>query len=126
MDLRAWGRGVTLMELRDAAAKTGQFYAPDPTEISGVDGRQHCDECQEVRAASGSAARAGMCVLLRVALLDGTVRWYRRGETIDFNVPVLPSPADDQEYCGVSARAGHGVGGPFLRVRGNSRRDAGG
>src|ERR1700761_2815358 len=28
------GPAITLLELRDAAAKTGQFYAPDPTEIS--------------------------------------------------------------------------------------------
>src|ERR1700729_2400138 len=28
------GPAVSLRELRDAAAPTGQFYAPDPTEIS--------------------------------------------------------------------------------------------
>ena len=28
------GPAVTLLELRDRAAKTGQFYAPDPTEIT--------------------------------------------------------------------------------------------
>src|SRR5579875_2235540 len=28
------GPAVSLLELRDAAAQTGQFYAPDPTEIN--------------------------------------------------------------------------------------------
>ena len=40
------GAAITLLELRDAAAPTGQFYAPDPTEITASVGGNHRDECQ--------------------------------------------------------------------------------
>jgi FAD/FMN-containing dehydrogenase len=37
---------------------------------------------------------------LKVALLDGTVRWFRRGETIDFDVPVIPNPETTKNTAG--------------------------
>jgi FAD/FMN-containing dehydrogenase len=35
-----------------------------------------------------------------VALLDGTARWYRRGETIDFEAPAIPLPATTKTTAG--------------------------
>ena len=93
------GPGVTLMELRDAAAKTGQFYAPDPTEISASMGGSIATNASGSRSFRFGSTRRHLRAL-RVALLDGTVRWYRRGETIDFDVPVLPNPQTTKNTAG--------------------------
>jgi FAD/FMN-containing dehydrogenase len=93
------GPGVTLMELRDAAAKTGQFYAPDPTEISASIGGSIATNASGSRSFRFGSTRRHLRAL-RVALLDGTVRWFRRGETIDFDVPVLPNPQTTKNTAG--------------------------
>jgi FAD/FMN-containing dehydrogenase len=93
------GPGATLMELRDAAAKTGQFYAPDPTEISASIGGSIATNASGSRSFKFGSTRRHLRAL-RVALLDGTVRWYRRGETIDFDVPVLPTPQTTKNTAG--------------------------
>lgn len=93
------GPGITLMELRDAAAKTGQFYAPDPTEISASIGGSIATNASGSRSFRFGSTRRHLRAL-RVALLDGTVRWYRRGETIDFDVPVLPNPQTTKNTAG--------------------------
>ncbi len=93
------GPGITLMELRDAAAKTGQFYAPDPTEISASIGGSIATNASGSRSFRFGSTRRHLRAL-KVALLDGSVRWYRRGETIDFDVPVLPSPQTTKNTAG--------------------------
>ncbi|HEV2578160.1 MAG TPA: FAD-binding oxidoreductase [Acidobacteriaceae bacterium] len=93
------GPAVTLLELRDAAAKTGQFYAPDPTEITASMGGSIATNASGSRSFRFGSTRRHLRAL-KVALLDGTIRWYRRGETIDFDVPVLPSPATTKNTAG--------------------------
>lgn len=93
------GPGITLMELRDAAAKTGQFYAPDPTEISASIGGSIATNASGSRSFRFGSTRRHLRAL-RVALLDGTVRWYRRGEVIDFDVPVVPTPQTTKNTAG--------------------------
>ena len=93
------GPGVTLMELRDAAAKTGQFYAPDPTEISASIGGSIATNASGSRSFRFGSTRRHLRAL-KVALLDGTVRWYRRGEMIDFDVPVVPNPQTTKNTAG--------------------------
>ena len=93
------GPGVTLMELRDAAAKTGQFYAPDPTEISASIGGSIATNASGSRSFRFGSTRRHLRGL-KVVLLDGTTRWYRRGEPIDFEVPVLPSPQTTKNTAG--------------------------
>jgi FAD/FMN-containing dehydrogenase len=93
------GPAVTLMELRDAAARTGQFYAPDPTEISASIGGSIATNASGSRSFRFGSTRRHLRAM-RVALLDGTVRWFRRGEAIDFDVPVLPNPATTKNTAG--------------------------
>jgi FAD/FMN-containing dehydrogenase len=93
------GPGITLMELRDAAAKTGQFYAPDPTEISASIGGSIATNASGSRSFRFGSTRRHLRAL-RVALLDGTVRWFRRGETIDFDVPELRNPQTTKNTAG--------------------------
>jgi len=85
------GPGVSLLELRDAAAKTGQFYAPDPTEITASIGGTIATNASGSRSYMYGATRRHV-LALRVATMDGKVRWYRRGEAIDFDVPKLRMP----------------------------------
>lgn len=85
------GPGVTLLELRDQAAKTKQFYPPDPTEITASIGGTIATNASGSRSFKFGATRRHLRAL-RVALLDGTVRWYCRGEAIDFDVPTIPAP----------------------------------
>src|SRR5580658_527299 len=93
------GPAVTLLELRDAAAKTRQFYAPDPTEISASIGGSIATNASGSRSFRFGATRRHLRAL-RVALLDGSVRWYHRGEAIDFDVPSIPSPATTKNTAG--------------------------
>ncbi len=93
------GPAVTLLELRDAAAKTGQFYAPDPTEITASMGGSIATNASGSRSFRFGSTRRHLRAV-KVALLDGTVRWYRRGEAIDFDVPVLPNPATTKNTAG--------------------------
>jgi len=85
------GSGVSLVELRDAAAKTGQFYAPDPTEITAAMGGTIGSNASGSRSFMYGATRRHVQAL-RVATMDGKARWYRRGEAIDFEVPKLRMP----------------------------------
>lgn len=93
------GPAVTLLELRDAAAKTGQFYAPDPTEITASIGGGIATNASGSRSFRFGSTRRHLRAV-KVALLDGSVRWYRRGERIDFEVPVLPSPETTKNTAG--------------------------
>src|SRR6201992_2595685 len=52
------------------------------------------------------ARTAGHLRAWRVALLDGTVRWFRRGEAIDFDVPVLPNPQTTKSTAGYRLSSG--------------------
>jgi FAD/FMN-containing dehydrogenase len=85
------GPGASLLELRDAAAKTGQFYAPDPTEITASIGGTIATNASGSRSFKFGATRRHV-IALRVVTMDGNVRWYRRGEAIDFDVPKLRMP----------------------------------
>ena len=93
------GAAVTLVELRDAAARTRQFYAPDPTEISASIGGTIATNASGSRSFRFGSTRKHLRGI-RVALLDGSVRWYRRRETIDFDVPEIPAPESTKNTAG--------------------------
>ncbi|HYP08416.1 MAG TPA: FAD-binding oxidoreductase [Bryobacteraceae bacterium] len=86
------GAGVALMELQAAAARTGQFYPPDPTEITASVGGSIATNASGSRSFLYGSTRRHVREL-RVALMDGSVREYRCGERIDFPVPEIPWPA---------------------------------
>ena len=93
------GPAVTLLELRDAAARTKQFFAPDPTEITASIGGAIATNASGSRSFRFGSTRRHIRAL-RIALLDGTIREYRRGEPIDFEVPQLPIPATTKYTAG--------------------------
>ena len=85
------GCAVTLLEIRDAAAPSHQFFAPDPTEITASIGGAIATNASGSRSFRYGSTRRHI-LALRVALMDGSVKWYRRGDKIDFAVPAIPAP----------------------------------
>jgi FAD/FMN-containing dehydrogenase len=93
------GPAVTLLELRDAAAPTHQFFAPDPTEITASIGGVIATNASGSRSFRYGSARRHI-VALRVALMSGRVEEYRRGDRIDFEVPMVPMPNTTKNTAG--------------------------
>lgn len=85
------GAAVSLLDLRNVAARTGQFYAPDPTEITASVGGTIATNASGSRSFLYGSTRRHV-TSLRVALMDGQVKDYRRGDAIDFPVPEIPWP----------------------------------
>ena len=99
------GAAVSLLELRDAAARTGQFYAPDPTEIMASMGGTIATNASGSRSFKFGSTRRHVRAL-RVALMDGTIREYRRGEKIDFEVAQIPVPRTTKYTAGYRLEPG--------------------
>ncbi|WP_213806010.1 FAD-binding oxidoreductase [Granulicella sp. dw_53] len=99
------GPAVTLMELRDTAARTEQFYAPDPTEMTASIGGTIATNASGSRSFRFGSTRRHLRAL-RVALMDGSVREFRRGELIDFEVPQMPVPATTKYTAGYRLEPG--------------------
>src|SRR5580698_633811 len=85
------GPGVLLREVQSAAAASGQFYAPDPTENTSSIGGNIATNASGSRSFKFGATREHV-VALRVALIDGSVVEARRGEAVDFDVPHVELP----------------------------------
>lgn len=90
------GAGATLLDLRDAAARTRQFYAPDPTEILASVGGTIATNASGSRSFLYGSTRRHIRAL-RVAFIDGSIAEYRRGDVIPFPVPLVPWP--DTRKC---------------------------
>jgi FAD/FMN-containing dehydrogenase len=82
-----------------AAQKTGQFYAPDPTEWSSSIGGNIATNASGSRSFRYGSTRRHLRALT-VALMDGTVRTYRRGELVDFPYTPLPAPRTTKNTAG--------------------------
>jgi FAD/FMN-containing dehydrogenase len=85
------GAAATLLELRDAAAPAGQFYAPDPTEITASVGGTIATNASGSRSFLYGSTRRHVRAL-RVLFMDGLIAEYRRGDRISFDVPQIPWP----------------------------------
>ncbi len=99
------GAAVTLLELREAARPTRQFYAPDPTEITASVGGTIATNASGSRSFKYGSTRRHVRAL-RVALMDGRVVEYRRGDKIDFAVPPIPVPATTKYTAGYRLEPG--------------------
>jgi FAD/FMN-containing dehydrogenase len=93
------GPAVTLLDLREAAAPSRQFFAPDPTEITASIGGVIATNASGSRSFRYGSTRRHL-VALRVAFMDGRVEEYRRGDRIDFPVPTIPAPATTKNTAG--------------------------
>ncbi len=104
------GPGVLLREVQAAAAASGQFYAPDPTENTSSIGGNIAANSSGSRSFRYGATRRHV-LSLRVAFMDGSIATLRRGEKIDFDVPSISLPRTTKLSAGYPLAPGDGVGG---------------
>jgi FAD/FMN-containing dehydrogenase len=93
------GPGVLLREVQAAAAQSGQFYAPDPTENTSSIGGNIAANSSGSRSFRYGATRRHV-LSLRVALMDGRILHLKRGEKIDFDVPAISLPRTTKHSAG--------------------------
>jgi FAD/FMN-containing dehydrogenase len=99
------GAGVSLEAVQAAASKTGQFYAPDPTERTASIGGTIATNASGSRSFRYGSTRRHV-LALRVALMDGRVLDLHRGDKIDFAVPALPLPDTTKNTAGYQLAPG--------------------
>jgi len=93
------GAGVSIDALHAAAGRTGQFYAPDPTERTASIGGTIATNASGSRSFRYGSTRRHV-LGLRVALIDGRVLNIQRGDKIDFEVPQIPLPGTTKNTAG--------------------------
>jgi FAD/FMN-containing dehydrogenase len=93
------GPGVSLDALQAAAARTGQFYAPDPTERTASIGGTIATNASGSRSFRYGSTRRHI-LGLRVALMTGRILDARCGDKVDFAVPELPLPKTTKNTAG--------------------------
>jgi FAD/FMN-containing dehydrogenase len=93
------GAAITLRDLNAAAARTGQFFAPDPTEWTASVGGSIATNASGSRSFKYGSTRRHI-LSLDVAFADGTRRHFRRGDAIDFDVPAIPLPNTRKNTAG--------------------------
>jgi FAD/FMN-containing dehydrogenase len=99
------GPGVTLADLHAAAARSGQFYPPDPTETAAAVGGTIATNASGSRSFRYGDTRRHV-LRLRVALIDGRILDVRRGDAVDFEVPAIPIPATTKHTGGYRLQPG--------------------
>lgn len=97
------GAGVLLSDLQNTAKTSGQFYAPDPTEWAASVGGTVATNASGSRSFMYGSTRRHL-LAVTVALMDGTVRTFRRGEKIDFPYASLPEPLAKKHTAGYFLR----------------------
>ena len=93
------GAGVSLEALQAAAARTGQFYAPDPTERTASIGGTIATNASGSRSFRYGSTRRHL-LGLRVALINASLLSVQRGDKIDFAVPEIPLPRTTKNTAG--------------------------
>jgi FAD/FMN-containing dehydrogenase len=99
------GAGVSLDTLQMEAARSGQFYAPDPTERTATIGGTIATNASGSRSFRYGSTRRHI-LGLRVALMDGRVLDLRRGDKVDFDVAELPLPHTTKNTAGYALAPG--------------------
>ena len=99
------GAAVPLTELGQAAARTGQFYAPDPTEWTASLGGTIATNASGARSFRYGSTRRHV-LAIRVALMDGRLVEYRRGDKVDFPIPAIPVPNTTKYTAGYRLEPG--------------------
>jgi len=99
------GPAVTLVELNAAALPGGQFYAPDPTENTASVGGTISTNASGSRSFRFGSTRHHV-LGLRVAMMDGRIVHFKRGDKVDFDIPSIPVPHTTKYTAGYPLRPG--------------------
>jgi FAD/FMN-containing dehydrogenase len=97
------GAAISLKDLQLACSPSRQFYAPDPTEQTASVGGTIATNASGSRSFRYGSTRNHI-LALKVAFIDGTIRTFRRGDAIDFEVPQLPVPNTTKYTAGYPLR----------------------
>ena len=93
------GAGLLLRDLK----APNQFYAPDPTETWAALGGTIATNASGSRSFLYGSTRRHIN-RLKVATMDGVVHDYKRGDKVNFPVPVLPVPNTTKHTAGYYLR----------------------
>jgi len=93
------GAGVILSDLHEAAAKTKQFFGPNPTEASASIGGVISTNAGGARSFHYGSVRRHV-LALDVMLMDGRTMHVKRGDRVDFPFQALRMPATTKNSAG--------------------------
>ena len=93
------GAGISLEAVQSGAARTRQFFAPDPTEWTASIGGAIATNASGSRSFRYGSIRRHL-LALKVAFMDGHVRQFRRSDTVDFPVFEIPLPKTTKNTAG--------------------------
>jgi FAD/FMN-containing dehydrogenase len=99
------GAGTLLRNIHAAAARSGQFYPPDPTETSSAIGGNIATNASGSRSFRYGSTRRWV-ERLRVVLADGRVMDVGRGDAIDFEPGEVALPRVKKNTAGYPLTAG--------------------
>ena len=97
------GAGVILKDLQAAAAQTGQFFGPNPTESSASIGGILSTNAGGARSFHYGSVRRHV-LALEVTLMDGRTVHFERGELVDFSFEPVRLPATTKNSAGYYLR----------------------
>jgi FAD/FMN-containing dehydrogenase len=97
------GAGVSLETVQSAAARSGQFFAPDPTEWRATIGGAIATNASGSRSFRYGSMRRHI-LGLKVAFMHGRVREFRRGDKVDFQFTSVPPPNTTKNTAGYLLR----------------------
>ena len=93
------GAGVILKDLQKAAARTKQFFGPNPTEDSAALGGVISTNAGGARSFHYGSVRRHV-LGLEVTFMDGRTQWFRRGDKVDFPVQPISVPNTTKNSAG--------------------------
>jgi FAD/FMN-containing dehydrogenase len=93
------GVGVSLQQLQDEAAKSGQFFGPNPTEYLASIGGIISTNAGGARSFRFRSVRHHV-LGLEVTFLNGETRWLKRGDLVDFDYTPVRQPATTKNSAG--------------------------
>jgi FAD/FMN-containing dehydrogenase len=98
------GAGVILKDLQKSAARTRQFFGPNPTEDSAALGGIISTNAGGARSFHYGSVRRHI-LGLEVTFMDGRTEWLRRGDKVDFPVQPIAVPATSKNSAGYQLTA---------------------
>lgn len=93
------GVGVSLEDLHREAARTKQFFGPNPTETSASIGGIIATNAGGARSFRFGAVRHHV-LSLTVVFMDGRIATFRRGDPVSFPYKTVKSPATTKNAAG--------------------------
>ena len=93
------GAGVILKDLQRAAARSKQFFGPNPTEDSAAVGGVISTNAGGARSFHYGSVRRHV-LGLEVTFMDGRTQWFRRGDKVDFPVQPISVPNTSKNSAG--------------------------